>query len=304
MKKLLFDTGGRPFDIDDFETLQGQTYAALAATFANAPAMVLSGCEVSITGPNIGDIAPGYIWLQGEVHHYDGAAAVALPAEVVAGSLVDIAVQAYEDGNSKTTIAELELITQAAGTAAAGVEKITFVKGPVQRYAKWLESLTRSRTEVQWLTSHDASLYDPTGKGWPDLAGAGWALCNGQNGTGDLQERFIVAKGAGNDYDAPRKTGGAAQVTLDTTQLPAHSHTMQAAGQHAHNAQVLHEGNDASRIYGTFVGQQNGAPGGSATAQVQAAGSHAHTIDETGGGQPVENRPPFYVLVAREWVGL
>jgi microcystin-dependent protein len=302
MKKLVFDTGNRPFDIDDFETLQAELAAAAVATFANAPAMVLSGCEVSVTGANVGDIAPGYVWLQGDVHHYDGATGVTLPAEVVAGALLDIAVQTYEDGNSKTTIAELELITQPGGTAAANVEKIQFVAGPVQRYPKWLESLTRTRTEVQWLTSHDASLYDATGKGWPDLAGAGWALCNGQNGTGDLQERFIVARGAGADYDAPRKTGGAAQVTLDTTQLPAHAHSMQSAGQHQH---TLTADNNNGTQNGRALAKTDDNNGGTdRNRAVNAAGAHTHIIDETGGGLPHENRPPYFVLVAREWVGL
>jgi hypothetical protein len=33
------------------------------------------------------------------------------------------------------------------------------------------------------------------------------------------------------------------------------------------------------------------------------AGSHTHLNDETGSGQAHENRPPFYVLAARQWVG-
>ena len=39
----------------------------------------------------------------------------------------------------------------------------------------------------------------------------GWALCNGENGTPDLRDRFIV--GAGNDY-VVGGTGGSSEVTL------------------------------------------------------------------------------------------
>ena len=46
---------------------------------------------------------------------------------------------------------------------------------------------------------------------------AGWALCDGSNGTPDLRGRFLV--GAGGDY-APGDAGGAA-----TEELSAYSHT-------------------------------------------------------------------------------
>jgi microcystin-dependent protein len=50
----------------------------------------------------------------------------------------------------------------------------------------------------------------------------GWALCNGTSGTPDLRDRFVV--GAGSTY-AVGATGGANTVTLDTTQIPSHTHT-------------------------------------------------------------------------------
>ena len=50
----------------------------------------------------------------------------------------------------------------------------------------------------------------------------GWALCNGQNGTPNLTDRFII--GAGNQY-AAGTTGGSTNVTLTQTQLPSHNHT-------------------------------------------------------------------------------
>lgn len=50
----------------------------------------------------------------------------------------------------------------------------------------------------------------------------GWALCNGQNGTPNLTDRFII--GAGHQY-AVNTPGGSTNVTLSTNQLPAHSHT-------------------------------------------------------------------------------
>jgi microcystin-dependent protein len=45
-----------------------------------------------------------------------------------------------------------------------------------------------------------------------------WALCNGSNGTPNLQDKFLV--GAGNGY-AVGATGGSANATL-----PSHNHTI------------------------------------------------------------------------------
>ena len=50
---------------------------------------------------------------------------------------------------------------------------------------------------------------------------SGWQLCNGQSGTPDLRNRFVV--GVGGTY-AVGATGGADQVTLSVEQIPAHSH--------------------------------------------------------------------------------
>lgn len=63
----------------------------------------------------------------------------------------------------------------------------------------------------------------------------GWVLCNGQNGTPDLRNRFIV--GAGSSYSVGN-TGGSDTVSLNTNQIPAHSHGFSlsavSAGAHTH----------------------------------------------------------------------
>jgi hypothetical protein len=51
---------------------------------------------------------------------------------------------------------------------------------------------------------------------------SGWVLCNGANGTPNLQDRFIV--GAGSAY-AVNATGGSADATL-----PSHTHSLSASG--------------------------------------------------------------------------
>ena len=56
--------------------------------------------------------------------------------------------------------------------------------------------------------------------GSTDTIPAGWALCNGQDGTPDLTDRFIL--GAGKTYQ-PGTTGGAATVTPSVAARNAHA---------------------------------------------------------------------------------
>jgi microcystin-dependent protein len=68
----------------------------------------------------------------------------------------------------------------------------------------------------------------------------GWALCNGQNGTPDLRDRFVVGRrsqGLGS-YNAGQ-IGGEATKTLGTANLPSHTHTdgtlAATGGNHTHS---------------------------------------------------------------------
>ncbi len=113
---------------------------------------------------------------------------------------------------------------------------------------------------------------------WSGAANAiptGFVLCNGSNGTPDLRGKFVVGYHDGNgDYDVG-DTGGAESVTLTVNQIPSHKHTTNIDGQH-----VIPGGGGSSYPYG-------------------GAGTYASrlfSMDNTGGGQSHENRPPFYAL--------
>jgi hypothetical protein len=57
---------------------------------------------------------------------------------------------------------------------------------------------------------------------------SGYVICDGNNGTPDLYNRFIV--GAGSSY-AVDATGGSSSITLSTSNLPGHTHS---TGNHSH----------------------------------------------------------------------
>ena len=121
----------------------------------------------------------------------------------------------------------------------------------------------------------------------------GWLLCDGNNNTPDLRNRFIV--GAGSSYSVGA-TGGSDTVTLSINQIPSHSHDFSlsalASGSHTHTC----NGVVSSAQSGGYATQS--ARGGTVT--TSSSGEHTHavsgSISNTGGGQSHENRPPYYAL--------
>ena len=56
---------------------------------------------------------------------------------------------------------------------------------------------------------------------------SGWALCDGQNGTPDLRDRFVV--GASGEY-AVGDTGGEKEHILTIGEMPRHGHLLPTVG--------------------------------------------------------------------------
>ena len=127
---------------------------------------------------------------------------------------------------------------------------------------------------------------------------ANWALCNGNNGTPDLRNRFVV--GAGSTY-TPGNKGGLDSVTLTAAQMPNHSHsgTTSTGGAHTHDASILFWAGGAG---GSAVVDKRDAasldPAWSQSVHVYEGGAHNHTFTTSaaGSGASHENRPPFYAL--------
>ncbi len=103
---------------------------------------------------------------------------------------------------------------------------------------------------------------------------AGWALCDGTNGTPDLRDRFVV--GAGNSY-AVAATGGEATHTLTVNEMPSHNH-----------------GGTTGDYPMVRLGQK--ASSGNDEPVASQSNNHNHSIPLQGGGAAHENRPPYYAL--------
>lgn len=108
-------------------------------------------------------------------------------------------------------------------------------------------------------------------------APAGWALCDGTNGTPDLRGRFILGQGQGSGLTVRTFTniGGAEQHTLTVDEMPAHTHVYAAHNDVTNNG--CSSSNDVS-------------------CPDKNAWNPSFITEPTGGGKPHDIMPPFYVL--------
>ena len=135
----------------------------------------------------------------------------------------------------------------------------------------------------------------------------GWVLCDGNNSTPDLRDRFIVGAGTGGSY-SPGNTGGAASVTLSVAQMPSHSHSTNShahsfsgSGSHSHVLPVGRGGSQSNIsgyiAYDRVEQVQNNLSTQSASVTVSGTtGGESPNTNPDGGGGSHENRPPYYAL--------
>lgn len=146
---------------------------------------------------------------------------------------------------------------------------------------------------------------------------SGWQICNGQNGSPDLRDRFIV--GAGSTY-ALNDRDGANAVQLSVNEIPAHNHVTAngnnnadisvnisgntgPAGAHGHgigaDVKIANTSEVGGNLCNTGEQSQLGLAG-----TFSHAGNHSHSFDGNasftlyarGGSSSHENRPPFHAL--------
>lgn len=138
----------------------------------------------------------------------------------------------------------------------------------------------------------------------------GWAICDGDNGTPDLRDRFIVSTGTSNNLGS---TGGSNSVNISQSNLPnviynastsstgGHNHdvTMSADGGHTHTGTTNLAG---SHNHGWTGQDGTGFPDGSGDSttagsgrsyprksQVLNAGNHSHSITLSSAGSHTHN---------------
>lgn len=152
----------------------------------------------------------------------------------------------------------------------------------------------------------------------------GYKLCDGNNGTPNLVDRFIV--GAGGSYNVG-DIGGLDTVQLTEQQMASHSHsgTTQSDGLHNHTISINQSG---SHTHSGHVAQASGDwkggggnsspnstsnPGNVSTsglhthsANIANSGIHSHNFSTStiGNNEAHENRPPYYALCYIMYLGI
>ena len=127
----------------------------------------------------------------------------------------------------------------------------------------------------------------------------GWALCDGNNGTPNLTDRFVIHADADNGgTNNVGVTGGEQTHILTTDELPAHTHG--STGGHIHDIQYLLGGVSRNREAQSQLSKRADNPASawnsweSLSYRMISAGAHTHT--SVGSGDAHENRPKFYAL--------
>ena len=110
-----------------------------------------------------------------------------------------------------------------------------------------------------------------------------WALCDGNNGTPDLRDRFVVGVGDFHDFN---EEGGQNSVTLSKDNLPKH--------RHGYWDSTWSEGHCKSRRQECRRNGRVGNKGSDDGDNVNFGGNY--NTSDVGGGESHENRPPYYAL--------
>ena len=101
---------------------------------------------------------------------------------------------------------------------------------------------------------------------------AGWAICNGNNGTPNIGGRVIVSYGG--TFTTLNATGGEIEHTLTEAEMPSHSHGLPTDTVGALNIKSLMDSGNADEGL-----------------------SETNRTANTGGGKPHNNMQPYIVLV-------
>ena len=117
----------------------------------------------------------------------------------------------------------------------------------------------------------------------------GWVLCDGNNSTPDLRDRFVI--GAGNNFNAG-STGGSNSVTLSTSNLPSHRHFVVSNDLGGQNRTKSNDSANNQVRKGTGAGNLYESYNLASTGSDAASGRSS----AVGDGTAIDNKPAYHAL--------
>lgn len=297
MNKLEIQGAGFPATNKTWRWLRDMTNAVHELAKLGGVDYILSGCEVQGT-----TVTDGWVVLDGELLPFKGgskAVQIAIKETVEKTTYLED-LDSDGTGDSKDTYFE-RWVEFAAGTKR--FDDLPRINPLVE--------LQKARTPVGAIVMWSGAI---------SAIPMGWKLCDGQNGTPDLRGQFIVGYDpADNAYNAIGKQGGQKEVTLTEAQMPQHKHggSTNSGGSHNHpyrdgyfaenktsdaydGAEYLNKkvrGSGADDVDNRYIHYRNRT--------TNSNGSHSHSlnINNAGGGQAHENRPPYFTLAFIQFKG-
>ena len=191
---------------------------------------------------------------------------------------------------------DTEILTRAPAVHTHNAGQIVDFTAAVQAVIAATPSATINRGMIAMFSG---SLAEIGVGGW-----AGWALCDGSNGTPNLRDKFIVgagniAVGAGNPAASLTTTGGGTHIhtvngtAISEAQMPSHNHggvTGLISANHTHSGTTDTQGTHTHAMKGSNNDDgytnsdlvETGTSGYWGTFASGAAGAHAHNFTTSG----------------------
>lgn len=277
MKVLVLDLGGRPLTNDDLVVLQSESTASVAAPYTGHGAFIISGCEVTGTGPNY-NVGAGIVFIDGEMMRFYGAGAVTLPAQFQRGGFEVLDQRTYQTGGTKTCIRERIAVLVPTDPTYTG-EYIALDTWGGKRWEHVQKASVRNLYETQIIgtAGYNANNYDANGIGKPGTEAWGWMLANGYGSTDAMQGLTIAGADPASVEYAVGHNGGQSTIQLMTANLPPNP--------------------PGTKDVAAFTGSGPGnlTPSGS--------NGWAGQPPPAGSAQPIDIRSPYRALIMRQWVG-
>jgi microcystin-dependent protein len=266
------NTGGFPLETETLDEMQSAYNLLQSLGNIVGEKSIIKGCKV--VGTTITD---GVIYVNGELLEFRGGqeqTTIIVIEEVVSAEFEDGAVNPVYHTRYATFGTGLNSILWADFVRAFPLTSALFID-EVRMYAGDIAN-------IPW----------------------GWYLMDGTNGTMDIRDKFPVPYNTTTvDYDAIGKTGGLKEVTLTEAEMPIHKHTGSTfnSGSHRHRLKDGSGGEKTNSITsggGNLAGQDNPTNWVDDNTILETAGEHTHNLNmnNKGGGNAHENRPPFIVV--------